>query len=127
MFSNSFILLVLLFIVSCASPVKITKIADKYPKKYQSSYKNSLTIYFSLDEIEYDFVIIASVQLDNSHIYGNHNYDTSMKNHLLNRIKGIGADALIYNQELSDSNYTYFHAISYIRNDNRNPFFDNEE
>ena len=127
MFNNSFILLALLFISSCASPVKITKIADKYPKKYQAPYQNSLTIYFSLDEIEYDFITIASVQLDNSHIYGNLNYDTSMKNHLLNRINGIGADALIYNQELSDSNYTYFDAISYIRHDNRNPFFDNEE
>ncbi len=112
-----FYILSLFFILSCSSPVKITKILDKYPDRYNRTYQNNLRIYFSLDEIEYEFIVIATVQLDNSEIYGELSYDTRMKDYLLNRINRIGADALIYNEELSDSSYTYFDAI-YYKTDN---------
>ena len=52
------------------------------------------------------------------------NYDDRIRRYLLNRINGIGADALIYNDSLSDSTYTYFDAISYNRHDNLNPLGD---
>ena len=115
----NFFILSLLFIFSCASPIKITKIADKYPD--DRSYQSQLIIYFSLSEIEYDYTIIASIQLENSAVYGNLMYDKRIKNYLLDRINGIGADALIYNDNLSDSSYTYFNAIHYIRHINLNP------
>ena len=123
MFYKSYTLF-LFFILSCSPPVKIIKISDKYPKRHNQSYQNNLIIYFSLNEIEYDFITIANIRLDNNEIYGNLNYDTRMKNYLLSRMNRIGADALIYNEDLSDSSYTYFDAISYNRHDNLNPLDD---
>ena len=105
----------------CSYPIKITKVVDKYPKRYDSPYQNQLVIYFSLDEIEQEFTVIANIQLNNNEIYGNLNYDTRMKDYLLNRINRIKADALIYNENLSNTNYTYFDAISFNREQVLNP------
>ena len=105
----------------CSYPIKITKVVDKYPKRYDSPYQNQLVIYFSLDEIEEEFTVIANIQLNNNEIYGNLNYDTRMKDYLLNRINRIKADALIYNENLSNTNYTYFDAISFNREQVLNP------
>ncbi len=105
----------------CSYPIKITKVVDKYPKRYDSPYQNQLVIYFSLDEIEEEFTVIANIQLNNNEIYGNLNYDTRMKDYLLNRINRIKADALIYNENLSNTNYTYFDAISFDREQVLNP------
>tara|TARA_X000001036_G_C20216010_1_gene617786 strand:- start:7 stop:333 length:327 start_codon:yes stop_codon:yes gene_type:complete len=108
-------------VLCCSYPIKITKVVDKYPKRYDSPYQNQLVIYFSLDEIEEEFTVIANIQLNNNEIYGNLNYDTRMKDYLLNRINRIKADALIYNENLSNTNYTYFDAISFDREQVLNP------
>tara|TARA_B110000014_G_scaffold174471_1_gene124581 strand:+ start:227 stop:553 length:327 start_codon:yes stop_codon:yes gene_type:complete len=108
-------------VLCCSYPIKITKVVDKYPKRYDSPYQNQLVIYFSLDEIEEEFTVIANIQLNNNEIYGNLNYDTRMKDYLLNRINRIKADALIYNENLSNTNYTYFDAISFNREQVLNP------
>ena len=123
-------ILFLFFILSCSLPIKITKISEKYPDRNNRSYQNKLIIYFPLDEIEYDFLVIARIRLDNDEVYGNLSYDIRMKDYLLNRINGIGADALIYNDELSDSIYTYFDAIYYTRSNEAdvfNPIIEDEE
>lgn len=105
----------------CSYPIKITKVVDKYPKRYDSPSQNQLVIYFSLDEIEEEFTVIANIQLNNNEVYGNLNYDTRMKDYLLNRINRIKADALIYNENLSNTNYTYFDAISFDKEQVLNP------
>jgi len=98
------------------------KITNKYPDRLNRVYQNNLIIYYSINEIEYDYTTIANIQLNNDEIYGNLNYDTRMKAYLLNRINRIGADALIYNEKKSDSEYTYFDAIHYNKNYNLNSF-----
>ena len=85
-------------------------------------YQDELIIYFSLNEIDYNYIVIATIELKNNTVYGDLNYDDRIRRYLLNRINGIGADALIYNDSLSDSTYTYFDAIYYIKNnDSNNP------
>ena len=114
----------LFLVLSCSSPVKIIKLSDKYPDRSDRIYQTNLIIHYSHQEIQQNYTTIASIQLDNNEIYGNLNYDTRMKVYLLNRINRIGADAIIYNEEKSDSNYTYFDAVYYDKNYNRNPFKD---
>tara|TARA_Y100001970_G_scaffold274612_1_gene374683 strand:- start:133 stop:498 length:366 start_codon:yes stop_codon:yes gene_type:complete len=110
---HKFYILLLFLIISCSSPVKIIKIVDKYPDRTDRVYQNNLMIHFSMKDIQDEYTTIATIRLNNNEIYGNLNYDTRMKNYLLNRINRVGADALIYNEELSDKEYTYFDAIHY--------------
>ena len=98
-------------ILSCYSPVKVTKIVDRYPN--DTNYQSELIIYFSLDEIERSYTVIANIQLENNVIYGNFQYDDRIKDYLLDRINEIGADAIIYHNKNSDSSYSYFDAIKY--------------
>ena len=114
---NKSYILSLILILCCSYPIKITKVVDKYPKRYDRPYQNQLVIYFSLNEIEENFTVIANIQLNNNEVYGNLNYDTRMKNYLLSRMNRIKADALIYNEKLSTMNYTYFDAISFDRDE----------
>ena len=107
----SSIILTASLILSCYSPVKVSKIIDKYPN--DTRHQSELIIYFSLDEIEYSYTVIANIQLENNAIYGNLLYDERIKSYLLSRINDIGADAIIYDNKNSDSTYSYFDAIKY--------------
>ncbi len=110
MLSNAIILSTCI-IVSCYSPIKVTKIADKYPE-IRNSHKE-LVIHFSSDEIKFNYEVIANIKLENKVIYGNLLYDKRMKSYLLNTVNNLGADAIIFNSNTSDSINSFFDVIIY--------------
>ena len=113
-----FYIVILVLICSCSAPINVTKLADKYPHIDERVNHTNLIIYHSMDSITDDFIVIATIKLTNDIIYGNLNYDNRIKGLLLNRINKIGADALIYNEIISDSTYTFFDAIHFTSTKN---------
>ena len=117
---HKFNITILLLLYSCSAPINITKLVDKYPNIDERVNNNDLIIYQSTDNIIDDYIVIAKIQLTNDIIYGNLMHDNRIKGLLLSRINKIGADAVIYNDIISDSVYTFFdaiHFISYDKND----------
>ena len=83
-------------------------------------YISNLTIYSPIDSIQYKYSIIANIEIRNNAISGNLIFDERMKKYLLYSINEIGADALIYNEDKSNQDFSYFKAIKYFPSDSIN-------
>ena len=106
-----------LFFYSCALPVKTTLIQNNgSTAKYDQKYNKNLVIYIPSDEIKYEYEIIARIEVENDAVWGDINFDKKIKKYLLDSVNDIGADALIYDEEVSNKSYTYFDVILFNLN-----------
>ena len=101
--------------MACASPIKTTILHKEID--LNKHYNSELIIYEQNDSIQYKYLIIAEIELDNNIIWGNLAFDNRIKKHLLDNMNEISADALIYNNEKSNQSFSYFKAIKYLESE----------
>ena len=101
-----------LFILSsCSVPIRTTQIGEL--NDYDEKNHLDLKIFSPEEYIEYNYKVIAEIIIENNFITGDLMYDKRAKRYLLENMNSVGADALVINNECSNSIQTCFYAIHY--------------
>ena len=101
----------LFILFSCSVPIRTTLIGEL--SNYDEKNHLDLEIFSPEEYIKYNHKVIAEITIENNFIAGDLMYDERAKRYLLENMNSIGADALVINNECSNSIQTCFYAILY--------------